>query len=73
MIGLCLKAGELAPTAQLYGLAFVCEFMHPVDQEFLEIVLLQVDEGRPPLRRLGRQVELVDLALVEEHPARDST
>ena len=41
-----------------------------LDAGVLEVVLLQVDEGRPPMPRLGQQVEAVDLALVEEHLAR---
>jgi hypothetical protein len=39
------------------------------DQPFLGIVLLQVHEGGPVVARLGQQVELVDLAVAEEHPA----
>ena len=35
----------------------------------LEIILLQVDEGRHAVAGLGQQVELVDLARVEEHLA----
>ena len=35
----------------------------------LHVVLLQVDEGRHLVPALGQQVELVDLAVGEEHPA----
>jgi hypothetical protein len=35
----------------------------------LDVVLLQVDEGRPLVAGLGQQVEAVDLLVVEEHLA----
>ena len=41
-----------------------------LDAVMLEVVLLQVDEGRHAVAGLGQQVEFVDLARVEEHLAR---
>ncbi len=39
----------------------------PFDQELLDVILLQVDERRAAVPRLGQQVELVDLRVAEEH------
>ncbi len=41
-----------------------------LDAGVLEVVLLQIDERRPPMPRLGQQIEAVELAFVEEHLAR---
>jgi hypothetical protein len=40
-----------------------------LDQVALDVVLLQVDEGRALVAGLGQQVEAVDLLVVEEHLA----
>ena len=40
-----------------------------LDQELLDMVLLQVDERRPTMPRLGEQVELENLLVAKEHPA----
>ena len=40
-----------------------------VDQESLGVILLQVDEGRHLVTRLGQQVEAIDLRVAVEHLA----
>ena len=55
-----LDADRLVPPAHP-----VAERRKPVDQRFLEVVLLQIDEGRPLVARLRQQVELVGELVVK--------
>ncbi len=45
------------------------QFGGPIDEIALDVVLLQVDEGRTMVTALRQQIEAVDLLLVEEHAA----
>ncbi len=56
---------DLVPPANLR----LRKLTEPVDQAFLEMVLLQVDERRAVMAGLRQQVERIDLLVAEEDPA----
>jgi hypothetical protein len=57
---------DLVAAAQLNRLALGLQLAHPVNQVLLDVILLQVDEGRTPVPFFGQQVELEDLAFVKK-------
>ena len=60
---------DLVVAADLDRCALRLQLAHPVHHIFFEIILLQVDEGREFVAVFGQQVEIVNLAVVEEHLA----
>jgi hypothetical protein len=57
------------PAPDRHGRARGLELPNPRDQSHLEVILLEVDEGRPPVALLGQEIEFVDLPVPEEHLA----
>ncbi len=66
MVVLRRDADDLVAAADLDRLALCFQFPKALVEIKLEIILLQVDEGRAAVALFGQQVEAVDLALVEE-------
>ena len=64
-----IDGGDPVVAADFNRLSLCLQVEHPVHQEFFEMILLEVDEGRVLVPVLGQQVELVDLAFIEEHLA----
>ncbi|EWG99721.1 hypothetical protein Q427_23380 [Halomonas sp. BC04] len=65
-LGAAVDLGHLVLPAQVDPLG---ELVGTIDQILLEVVLLQVDEGRHAVALFRQQVEVVDFPLLEEHPA----
>jgi hypothetical protein len=57
-----LHVDHLVPPADLHA-----QLRGALDQELLDVVLLQIDERRPPMAGLGQEIELIDLLCAEVH------